>query len=113
MHIGIHTRWEILEDKLELRDHPRSTRGTWQLSRLPEKLSKEGPNYLFVAAGGVWQGYFTLEDEILWIPEEKRCPYSLLFDTRTWVDIRPIKTKRFRGFTYTTPDLGDIERVAQ
>jgi len=60
----------------------------------------------------VWQGYFTLEDEILWNSEEKRSPYSLLFDTRTWVDIRPIKTKRFRGFTYTTPELDDIERVA-
>jgi hypothetical protein len=31
----------------------------------------------------VWQGYFTLEDKILRSPEDKRCPYSLLFDTRT------------------------------
>ena len=112
MHIGIHTRWEVLEDKLELRDHPRSTRATWQLSRLPEKLSKEGPNYLFVAVDATWRGYFTLDDEILWNPEEKRrCQYSLVFDTRTWIEIRPIETKRFRGFTYNTPPLDTVERV--
>jgi hypothetical protein len=109
LHIGIHTRWEILEDKLDLREHPRNTVGTWQLTRLPEKLSKEGANYLFVAVGGIWQGYFTLKDEILYNPDDKRCPYSLLFDTKTWVDIKPVKTKRFRGFTYNTPSLDGIE----
>ena len=62
VHIGIHTRWEILEDKLERREHPRSTKETWQLTRLPEKLSPEGGNRLFVAVDGVWQGYFVLED---------------------------------------------------
>lgn len=103
VHIGIHTRWEILEDKLELRDHPRSTKGTWQLTRLPEKLSPEGSNRLYVAVDGVWQGYFLLEDDILWNPDDRRCPYSLVFDTRSWVDIRPLRTKRFRGFTYDTP----------
>ena len=91
MHVGIHTRWEILEDKLELRDHTRSTRATWQLSRLPEKLSADGPNYLFVAVDGAWQGYFTLAEEILYSPEDKRCPYSLVFDTRSWIEIRPIR----------------------
>ena len=52
MHIGIHTRWEILEDKLEQREDRRRTTATWQITRLPEKLSKEGPNYLFVAVDG-------------------------------------------------------------
>ena len=27
------------------------------------------------------------------------------------IDIRPIKTKRFRGFTYNTPPLEEVERV--
>lgn len=103
MHIGIHTRWEVLEDKLERREHPRSTKETWQLTRLPEKLSAAGGNRLFVAVDGVWQGYFVLEDEILYSPEDRRAPYSLVFDTRSWVEIRPLKTKRFRGFTYNTP----------
>lgn len=113
MHIGIHTRSEILEDKLEQREDPRPKRriATWQLGRLPEKLSKTGPNYLFVAVGGVWQGYFTLKDDILWNPEDSRAPYSLVFDTRTWVEIKPLKTKRFRGFTYNTPAPETVERV--
>ena len=112
MHIGIHTRWDVLEAKLEQRDEPGRTTATWQLTRLPQNLSKEGPNYLFVAVDGVWQGYFTLDDDILWNPEEKRCPYSLIFDTRTWVDIKPVKTKRFRGFTYDTPSPEEVEPVS-
>lgn len=109
MHIGIHTRWEILEDKLEQREDRRRTTATWQITRLPEKLSKEGPNYLFVAVDGIWQGYFTLTNEILYSPEDKRCPYSLVFDTRTWVDIKPVKTKRFRGFTYNIPSPEEVQ----
>jgi hypothetical protein len=108
VHIGIHTRWEILEDKLEQREDRRRTTATWQITRLPEKLSKEGPNHLFVAVDGIWQGYFTLKDEILFNPEDSRCPYSLVFDTRSWVEIRPLKTKRFRGFTYNTPSPEEV-----
>jgi len=98
----------VLEDKLERREHPCSTKETWQLTRLPEKLSPEGGNRLFVAVGGVWQGYFALEDEILYIPEDRRAPYSLVFDTRSWVEIEPMRTKRFRGFTYATPTEAEI-----
>jgi hypothetical protein len=111
VHIGIHTSWDILEGKIEQRDEPHRTTATWQLTRLPEKLSKEGPNYLFFAVGGIWQGYFTLKNEILWNPEDKRAPYSLVFDTRTWVEIKPLKTKRFRGFTYNVPSPEEIRPV--
>lgn len=111
MHIGIHTRWEILEGKLEEREARRTT-ATWQLTRLPERLSKEGPNYLFVAVNGAWRGYFTLAADILWNPEDSRAPYSLVFDTRTWVEIKPLKTHRFRGFTYNTPPLDQVERIS-
>ena len=111
MHIGIHTRWEILEGKLEERENARRSTATWQLTRLPEKLSKEGPNYLFVATDGAWRGYFTLANEILWNPEDTRAPYSLVFDTRTWVEIKPLRTQRFRGFTYNTPPPDQVVPV--
>jgi hypothetical protein len=111
VHIGIRTSPEILEAKLERRDHPRSTNETWNLNRLPTKLDVAGPNYLFVAVDGSWRGYFTLEGEILWNPEDKRAPYALVFDTLTWVEIRPISAPRFRGFTYDTPPLGEVVRV--
>jgi hypothetical protein len=32
----------------------------------------------------------------------------LIFDTRTWTEIRPVKTRRFRGFTYDTPKPEEI-----
>ena len=108
MHIGIHTRWSVLEAKLERREDRRSTTETWQLSRLPQNLSPEGGNRLYVAVDGAWRGYFALQDEILYCPEDARAPYSLIFDTRTWVDIRAIPTRRFRGFTYDTPADEDV-----
>jgi hypothetical protein len=107
--IGIHTSWEVLEDKLEARDEERVKDLTWNLNRLPERLGEGGPNRLFVAVRGVWQGYFILKDEILWNPDDRRCQYALLFDPRTWVEIKPVKTKRFRGFTYNTPAPDEIQ----
>jgi hypothetical protein len=74
----------------------------------PDDRSPRRGHRLFVAVGGLWQGYFVLKDEILWCPEDKRCPYALLFDPRTWVDIKALPTKRFRGFTYNTPKPDDI-----
>lgn len=100
--------WEMLEDKLEYRERAGSSEATWQLRGLPKNLSREGPNYLFVAVGGNWLGYFVLKDEILWNPDDPQTPYSLIFDTRTWVEIKPIEAKRFRGFTYHTPKPEEI-----
>jgi hypothetical protein len=107
MDIGIQIGWEALEDKLEERENPRRSEVTWNLTRMP-KLDGKGENRLFVSVGGAWQGYFVLKDEVLWSPEDARCPYALIFDTRTWVEIRPVKTKRFRGFTYDTPKPEEI-----
>src|SRR5437867_3239098 len=87
-----------MEDTLLERESSRRKDVAWNLTRLPE-FSGGGPHRLFVAVGGVWQGYFVLRDEILWSPEDARCPYALLFDPHSWVDIKPLKTKRFRGFT--------------
>jgi len=111
MDLGIHTTSEALEDKLEERESPRRRDLAWNLTRLPA-LSGSGPHRLFVATGGVWQGYFVLKDEILWSPEDARCPYALLFDPRSWVDIRPVRTKRFRGFTYNTPAPAEVVPVS-
>ena len=107
MDIGIQMRWEALEDKLEERENRRRCEVTWNLTRLP-KLDDPGANRLFVSVGGAWQGYFVLKNEVLWNPEDSRCPYALIFDTRTWNEIRPVKTKRFRGFTYDTPKPEEI-----
>jgi hypothetical protein len=102
MDIGIQMGWEALEDKLEERENPRRGELTWNLNRLP-KLDPQGENRLFVSVKGLWQGYFVLKNEVLFSPEDSRCPYALIFDPRTWVEIKPLKTVRFRGFTYNTP----------
>ena len=108
MDIGIQMGWEALEDKLEERENPRRSEVTWSLTRLP-KLDDPGVNRLFVSVGGAWQGFFVLKNEVLWSPEDSRCPYALIFDTRTWVEIRPMRTRRFRGFTYDTPKPEEVE----
>lgn len=111
LHIGIHTSAAVLEDKLEQRHALRRREATWSINRLPQKLSKDGPNYLYMAVDGYWQGYFVLSDEVLWNPEDERCPYALLFDTRSWVRIKPIQTRRFRGFTYNTPNADEVRPI--
>jgi hypothetical protein len=109
MQIGIRMSWEVLEDKLEQRESARRE-ATWQLNRLPKGLSEsEGPNYLFVAVGARWVGYFQLAGDVLWNPEDERTPYSLIFDTTTWREIRPLAAARFRGFTYETPRPEEVE----
>jgi hypothetical protein len=110
MDIGIQMGWEVLEDKLEERENPRHRELTWSLTRLP-KLDEAGTNRLFVSVKGAWQGYFVLKNEVLMSPEDARCPYALLFDPRSWVEIRPVKAARFRGFTYDTPDSEQVVPV--
>jgi hypothetical protein len=108
--IGIQMGWEALEDKLEERENPTRSEVTWNLILLP-KLDATGQNRLFVSVGGTWQGYFVLKNEVLFSPEDARCPYALIFDTKTWVEIKPVKTKRFRGFTYATPPPHEVVPV--
>ena len=110
MDIGIQMGWEALEDKLEERENPRPRELTWNLNRLP-KLDSHGENRLFVSVKGTWQGYFVLKDEVLFSPEDSRCPYALIFNPKTWVEIKPLKTVRFRGFTYNTPATREVVPV--
>ena len=110
MDIGIQMGWEVLEDKLEERENPRRRELTWNLSRLP-KLDEKSTNRLFVSVKGTWQGYFVLKNEVLYSPEDARCPYALIFDPRSWVEIRPVKATRFRGFTYDTPGSEEVVPV--
>ena len=102
MDIGVCMPAEVLEDKLQARlEH--NTEQAWNLSRWPTRFTEEGENHLFVAVNGVWLGYFTLSREALFNPNDQSVPFTLLFDTRSWIPIPPAPTKRFRGFTYNAP----------
>ncbi len=61
-------------------------------------------NRLFVASGWQWQGYFIISKKMVFLPEDKKTPFVLLFDTRTWTPISDgLARSRFRGFTYKVP----------
>jgi len=93
-----------LEAKLESR-HSRRPEEAWNLAKWPRGFSEDPTvtNRLFVVCDGYWVGYFHISRDMLYMPEDRKTPYVLLFDTRTWTSIPPLKAKRFRGFTYAVP----------
>jgi hypothetical protein len=102
MDVGVWMRPEVLAHKLEAR-HERNPLQVWNLSRWPSRLSVEGQHRLFVASQGAWRGYFTLNPEALYNPDDPSAAYALLFDTRSWTPIPPVAVKHFRGITYNVP----------
>jgi len=102
MDIGIWMSVEVLEDKLQARQE-NNTEQAWNLSRWPKRFTAEDEHRLFVAVNGAWRGYFTLSHEALFNPNDQSVPYTLLFDTCSWIPIDPVPVKRFRGFTYNVP----------
>ena len=107
MDIGVYMPAEVLADKLQARND-NNTEQAWNLSRWPTRFTEETEHHLFVAVNGLWRGYFTLNREALFNPNDQSVPFTLLFDTRSWIPIRPVPAKRFRGFTYNTPGLKSV-----
>lgn len=105
MDIGIWMNAQTLEDKLEQQDTPKPE-AAWNLSRWPQGFTDDPrvENRLFIASEGYWVGYFVISTDMLYLPEDTKTPYVLLFDTRTWTPIPKIPVKRFRGFTYSMPE---------
>jgi hypothetical protein len=104
MDIGVWMAPAVLEHKLEAR-YERNKEAAWNVRSVPKGLGKPGVHdRLFVASAGVWCGYFTLEKEVLWSPEDKRAPITLLFDARSWTPVPPVAVRRFRGLRPLTED---------
>jgi len=88
---------EVLDHKLEAQTD-RNTEEAWNVRSVPKGLGKPGQvDRLFVACNGAWCGFFKLSPEVLWSPVDKKAPWTLLFDTKTWSSIKPVPVKRFRG----------------
>jgi hypothetical protein len=104
MDIGVWMNRSTLAHKLEAQDE-KNPEEAWNLARWPEGFSPQQTNRLFVASEGFWRGYFQLSKDALFNPADSKTPYALLFDTRTWAEIKPIPVKRFRGFTYQVPEV--------
>jgi hypothetical protein len=104
MDVGIWMRPEVLEHKLEARNE-KNPEQVWQLSRWPSGYKEGETNRLFIASEGAWRGYFILSEGAGLHSYRGKETFTMIFDTRTWTKISPIKAKRFRGFTYRVPKL--------
>ena len=77
---------------------------------MPHGLGEgEQGDRLFVASGKRWRGFFLLIPEVLYTPEDKRCPYALIFDVKSWTPLKAkVPCKHFRGWTYAVPNNATI-----
>lgn len=104
---------EVLEHKLEAQ-RERNTEAAWNVRSVPKGLGQPGlSDRLFVASEGAWIGYFVLSTEVLFSPEDKAVPWTLLFDTKTWTPIKPMPVKRFRGIRKVNPGEIDLDDQGQ
>ena len=108
MDIGVWMTPDTLASKLEHQDE-KNPEAAWNMAKWPKGFTGDTKiqNRLFVASGGRWIGYFIISQDMLYLPEDKKTPYVLLFNTRTWTQIDGGPVKRFRGFTYKVPQLVD------
>ena len=110
--IGVWMAASTLEHKLETAS--KSGEATWNVRRMPKRLVQEPPPHrLFVASEGCWRGYFRLIPEVLFNPEDEQAPYTLIFDTRSWVEI-PVEflAEPDAGRGRPCPRLREIRRVS-
>jgi hypothetical protein len=90
MDIGLYWSPAVLEHKLERIDLPGAVEEVWNCRTVSKGLGEtEGGDRLFVASSKRWRGFFRLIPEVLYNPEDKRCPYTLIFDVKSWT---PLKT---------------------
>ena len=62
----------------------------WNLRCAPPGLSEfHGAHRLFVAVEGHWRGFFRLLPDVVRNDQDAACPYTLVFDPRSWAGILP------------------------
>jgi hypothetical protein len=85
----------------------------WNMKALPDALSHSpDPHWLFVAMGGQWRGYFVLKPWVLRNPQDRACPWTVVFDATSWTTIppRPAPPRdRTLGYTLNVPDPSSTE----
>ncbi len=102
MNVGLWMSPDVLAHKLEAQDE-KNTDAAWNVAQLPVGLGRPGEvDRLFIASDRKWRGYFVLRKDALWSPEDRRAPFTILFDTRTWKEIAPLSVARFRGIRALT-----------
>jgi len=111
MDLGVWMSPAVLGHKLEMRQES-NPEAVWNVRRVSEGLGQAlQSDRLFVATEAAWRGYFILSADLLWNANDPAAPYSLLFDTRTWTPIVPVRTARFRGLRVVGG--GEIDQLLQ
>ncbi|MCU0294245.1 MAG: hypothetical protein MUF10_20050 [Thermoanaerobaculaceae bacterium] len=103
MDIGVWTSRATLAEKLSLRTGT-NPETTWSLRNWPDGFREGEQNRLFVAADGVWRGWFAFT-EALFNPRDRAAPYAIVFNTKTWTPVPHVPARHFRGFTYRVPGI--------
>jgi len=100
MDIGVWMSKSVLDHKREI-DGAR--RQAWNVGLLPDNYGRDkGPNRLYVSVDGYWRGFFVLATDLLCNVNDRKRPYTLLFDPSTWTPIEPVPSvRRTRGSGYT------------
>jgi hypothetical protein len=101
--IGVWTSRATLAEKLSLRTGT-NPETTWSLRNWPDGFREGEQNRLFVAADGVWRGWFAFT-EALFNPRDRAAPYAIVFNTKTWTPVPHVPARHFRGFTYRVPGI--------
>jgi len=94
---------------LEHKRHDDVAVQVWNLRRLPDGFANAaGAGRLFVAVEGHWRGFFRLSPRIMQNETDSACPYTLVFDPRSWTSIPPERTARCDpqpGYTLDLPTM--------
>jgi len=83
---------------------------TWNLRCVPQGLSERHQRLyrLFVAVEGHWRGFFRPLPGVMRNDLDPACPYTLVFDPRSWTGILPERAplrRRGQAFTVDVPKL--------
>jgi hypothetical protein len=113
MDIGVYWSRAVLAHKLERREHTGRVEEVWNTRSCPQGMGHDPDgDHLVVACEKRWRGWFRLVPEVLFTPEDPKCPYALIFDVKSWIPItETIACKPFRGWTYRVPSAVRQDRA--
>ena len=84
MDLGVWMSRGVLAHKRET-DHDLQA---WNLKELPDEFSHSPePHRLYIAVDGYWRGFFILKPWVNRNSIDKRKPWTIVFDPKTWTEV--------------------------
>lgn len=109
MNVGIYTKPDTLEDKLEGGKKSEDRFAYWMFKRGVPECFDQGDK-LFVAVGGKWKGYFA--DCTVGVLKHEKVE-AICFISENWVELpeeHQTERKPFQGFTKEVPTAKGNEK---